>query len=49
MTKTRKKSENRCTEPLYSEKSKCILKIVPNNKKEETFQIDDTCIKKKLE
>jgi hypothetical protein len=48
-TKTRKKSENGCTEPLYGEKSKCILKIVPNNKREETFQIDDTCIKKKLE
>tara|TARA_B110000879_G_scaffold112213_1_gene149947 strand:+ start:2503 stop:3078 length:576 start_codon:yes stop_codon:yes gene_type:complete len=46
---TRKnKPENGCTEPLYGEKSKCIIKIVPSNLKEETFQIDDMCVKQKL-
>ena len=47
--KTKKKKENGCTEPLYGEKSKCILKIIPNDMKEETFQIDEKCVKKILE
>lgn len=49
--KTRKSGkpiENGCTEPLYGEKSKCILKIIPNNEKCDTFQIDEKCIKQKL-
>lgn len=46
--KSGKKIENGCTEPLYGEKSKCILKIVPNDEKCDTFQIDEKCIKKKL-
>ena len=37
-----------CTEPLYGEKSKCILKIVPQDTKCETFSINEKCIKKKL-
>jgi hypothetical protein len=40
-------SEKGCTEPLYGEKSKCILKIVPQEKKCESFQMDDKCIKKR--
>ena len=40
--------EKGCTEPIYGEKSKCILHIVPQSKKCETFQMDDKCIKKKL-
>lgn len=40
-------SEKGCTEPLYGEKSKCILKIVPQEKKCESFQMDDNCIKKR--
>ena len=46
---TRKKKEKGCTEPLYGEKSKCVLKIIPFDDKESTFQIDKKCIKKILE
>lgn len=42
---TRKKKEKGCTEPLYGKKSKCIINIVPQNKKGETIQIDKSCIK----
>tara|TARA_A100001015_G_C14954052_1_gene697968 strand:- start:387 stop:950 length:564 start_codon:yes stop_codon:yes gene_type:complete len=45
--KTRKK-EKGCTEPLYGKKSKCIIKIVPQETKCETMQIDKKCIKKRL-
>jgi hypothetical protein len=45
--KTMKLKEKGCTEPLYGEKSKCIIKIVPQTKKIETFQVDKTCIKRK--
>jgi hypothetical protein len=40
--------EKGCTEPIYGEKSKCILHIVPQSKKCDTFQMDSKCIKKKL-
>ena len=43
--KTRKKTEKGCTEPLYGKKSKCIVKIVPENKKLKSFQMDKKCIK----
>ena len=44
--KTKKrKSEKGCTTPLYGQKSKCIIKIVPKTQKCETFQIDKQCIK----
>jgi len=43
--KTQKK-EKGCTEPLYGKKAKCIIKIVPQEKKCETLQIDDKCLKK---
>ena len=39
--------EKGCTEPLYGEKSKCILQIVPQEKKCESFQMDNKCIKKR--
>jgi len=45
--KTRKK-EKGCTEPLYGKKAKCIIKIVPQDKKCKTMQIDKKCIKKRL-
>lgn len=45
--KTVKKKEKGCTEPLYGKKSKCVLKIVPQDKKTETFQMDKKCIKVK--
>lgn len=39
-------TEKGCTEPLYGEKSKCIIKIVPQTEKIETFQVDKTCLKR---
>ena len=37
-----------CTEPLYGEKSKCILRIVPQKTKCDTLQIDKKCLKYKI-
>lgn len=45
--KTSKKREKGCTEPLYGKKSKCIINIVPQEEKTETFQMDEKCIKKR--
>ena len=42
------KSEIGCTEPLIGKKAKCILKIVPQEKKCDTFQINKQCIKKRV-
>jgi hypothetical protein len=44
-----KKPEKGCTEPLYGEKAKCILKIVPDDTPCNTFDIDEKCMKKKLQ
>lgn len=44
--KTRKK-ERGCTEPLYGKKAKCVIRIVPQDKKCETIQIDKKCIKRR--
>ena len=41
-------SEKGCTEPLYGEKAKCVIHIVPQNKKTETFHMDKTCMKRKV-
>ena len=46
--KTRKAKESGCIEPLYGTKSKCVLQIVPQEKKCKTLNIDKKCIKKKL-
>ena len=40
-----KKKEKGCTEPLYGKKAKCIIKIVPQEEKGNTMQIDKKCIK----
>jgi Erv1 / Alr family len=46
LRKTIKKAgEKGCTEPLYGEKSKCILRIVPEKEKIKTLDIDEKCIK----
>jgi len=37
--------EKGCTEPLHGEKAKCVLHIVPQKTKCETFQMDKTCVK----
>ena len=42
-----KEKEKGCTEPLFGKKSKCVLKIVPQDEKIDTFQIDKKCIKVK--
>jgi len=38
-------SEKGCTEPLYGKKSKCIIKIVPQEQKGQSMQIDKKCVK----
>jgi hypothetical protein len=45
--KKEKEKEKGCTEPLYGKKSKCIIKIVPQEEKGATFQMDKKCIKTK--
>jgi len=45
---TKENEEKGCTEPLYGDKSKCILKIVPQETPCETFQMDKSCIKRTL-
>jgi hypothetical protein len=39
------KKEKGCTEPLYGKKAKCIIKIVPQEQRCKTMQIDRKCIK----
>jgi hypothetical protein len=41
-------SDKGCTEPLYGEKSRCLLKIVPDSTKSDTLQIDKKCVKRRL-
>lgn len=43
-----KDKEKGCTTPLYGKKSKCVINIVPQEKKCKTFKIDRKCIKHKL-
>ena len=40
-----KPKEKGCTEPLYGKKAKCVIKIVPQEEKCQTLQIDKKCIK----
>jgi hypothetical protein len=44
-TKKNREKEKGCTEPLYGKKAKCVIKIVPQDEKIETFQMDEKCIK----
>lgn len=37
------KKEKGCVKPLYGVKSKCVINIVPKNKKCKTFKIDKRC------
>lgn len=43
----KRKREKGCVTPLYGKKSKCIIKIVPQEEKCETFQMDKKCFKQK--
>jgi len=44
-SKTQKKKEKGCTEPLYGKKSKCVINIVPQEERTATFNMDKKCIK----
>ncbi len=46
--KTRKKKENGCIDPLYGKKSKCVIKIVPQDTKCDTFQMNPKCETKRF-
>ena len=46
-TRKRKGEEKGCTEPLYGKKSKCVINIVPQEEKTETFKIDKKMYKNK--
>ena len=41
------KKEKGCTEPLYGKKSRCVLKIIPQDRKCKTLHIDNQCFKYK--
>jgi hypothetical protein len=45
--KDEKVKEKGCTEPLYGEKSKCVLKIIPESERGPTFTIDNKCVKRR--
>ena len=45
--KVGKAKEKGCTEPLYGKKAKCVIKIVPQDEKCDTMQIDSKCIKRR--
>jgi hypothetical protein len=47
IVKEEEKKEKGCTVPLYGKKSKCVIKIVPQEEKQATFQMDKKCIKHK--
>ena len=42
-TKGKKLKERGCIDPLYGKKSKCIITIVPQDKKRNTLRIDKKC------
>jgi hypothetical protein len=42
-----KEKEKGCSEPLYGNKSRCIIKIVPQEQKGQSIQIDKKCVKKR--
>jgi len=44
-SKKSKKSESGCTESLHGKKSKCIINIVPQEDKRDSFQMHKKCLK----
>ena len=46
-TKSKTKKERGCSVPLHGKKSRCIIKIVPQERKGKSFQMDKQCFKKK--
>ena len=45
--KDKSKKEKGCVTPMYGKKSKCVINIVPQEKKCKTFKIDKKCLKHK--
>ena len=45
----KRRKEKGCTEPLVGKKAKCILKIVPQENRCSTFEVDKKCIKKRVD
>ena len=45
----KRRKEKGCTEPLVGKKAKCVLKIVPQENKCSTFEVDKKCIKKRID
>jgi len=43
----RDKKEKGCTEPLYGKKAKGVIRIIPQDEKCETLEIDKKCLKTK--
>ena len=49
VNKHNKSSKERgCTEPLHGKKARCIIKIVPQESKCKTFQVNKQCEKKRI-
>jgi len=48
MKKKDEKQEKGCTEPMYGEKAKCVIQIVPQSKKCKTFNVHKQCIKRNI-
>jgi hypothetical protein len=46
-TSKNREKEQGCTEPLYGKKAKCVINIVPQEDKTQTFKMDKKCIKKR--
>lgn len=46
--KSKETEEKGCTEPMYGEKAKCVIQIVPQSKKCKTFNVHKQCIKRNL-
>ena len=46
--KAGKEKEKGCTEPLYGKKAKCVIKIVPQEEKCSTFEMDERCVKSRV-
>jgi len=44
----RRKKEKGCVIPTYGKKSKCVIKIIPQDKDEPSFQMDKKCYKSKI-
>ncbi len=45
-SKAHTKKESGCTRPLYGKKAKCLLRIVPQEEKTPTFEVDSKCVKR---